>query len=93
VNTYRGVMPSYTTALDAKPHKHPAFGSNYVSGPVVDVHAVKWPDPDGRAWDEVETVCGRPTRGMEQQPHFDPTEWPLPKWRDKACWVCAARTE
>lgn len=88
-------MPSYTTALDAKPQKHPTFGTDYVSGVVAagDVHAVPWPDPEGRAWDEVETVCGRPTRGMEQQPHFDPTKWPLPKWRDKACGSCADRTE
>ena len=61
------------------------MGGNCVSGLVADAHTVKWP--------EVKAVCGRPTRGMEQQPHFDPTEWPLPKWRAKGCWVCAARTE
>ena len=89
-------MPNYATALDLKPQKHPTFdGSDYVPGMVApgDVHAVVWPDPEGRDWDDTETVCGRPTQGMEQQDHSDPTHWPIPKWRRMECRVCDDRTE
>ncbi|MDX5525596.1 hypothetical protein PV677_33570 [Streptomyces sp. DE06-01C] len=84
-------MTSYATALDTHHQHKPTFHDDYVAGLVGagDVHAVEWPDPQGRTWDGTETMCGLSTLGMEQQEHSNPTIWPQPKWTSKACDACS----
>jgi hypothetical protein len=83
-------MTLYATALSTRVQWAPTGGSNYVPGVIGtgDVHAVEWPDPDGRAWGEMATLCGRSTHGMELEEHMDPTEWPKRKWVRSACRAC-----
>ncbi|MGW8374279.1 hypothetical protein [Streptomyces sp. ODS28] len=84
-------MTSYATAIKTHAEREPTFGeSNYIHGffDAGDVHAVVWPDPWGRTWEEAETVCGRPTRGMEQYIHPNPAQWPQPRFQLDACDAC-----
>ncbi|MCD5422755.1 hypothetical protein ACFYRW_22265 [Rhodococcus pyridinivorans] len=88
-------MAIYATAVQTRAQHHPTFDSDHVPGfPVPGgAHAVEWPDPQGRGWDDMETLCGLPTRGMEQHEHSDPTRWPqgmIARW---ACSACQARVD
>jgi|GEM_PF-4513993 len=89
-------MATYATASQTRTEHHPAFaGADDVPGfPIPGgAHAVEWPDPQGRVWDDTETLCGLSTRGMEQQDDHDgdPTQWPQGMIKRWACSAC--RTE
>ena len=83
-------MATYVIALDTGSEWNPSFNDNYVRGVVGPdaVHAVEYPADQAVPWEDLETVCGRPTRGMTRADLVDPARWPQPKWRSKACPAC-----
>jgi hypothetical protein len=85
-------MTTFATALESKPPTKRDFagGNNVIE--VLRAHAVEWPDPQGRPWGEVETLCGRSTDVMELQEQSNPNGWPTGRWAKLACPVCNART-
>lgn len=89
-------MSNYATALQTSAQFAPTYGgANHVPGTVPHgaAHAVEWPDPQGRPWDEMATLCGRSTLGMELNEQNNPTGWPPGKWARKACSSCSAKVQ
>ncbi|MFI1397544.1 hypothetical protein [Streptomyces sp. NPDC020681] len=82
----------YATAIQDASHEQDHFGpSGHDIRQPVRVHAVTWPDPGGREWDEARTMCGQAAAGMQQTVHTaeEPTTWHAPRWDRLECEGCA----
>jgi hypothetical protein len=84
-------MSQYATAIQDEAQARDRFGpSGHDIRNPVQVHAVQWPDPDGRSWADARTMCGRPAAGMQQAVHTapEPTTWHAPRWNRLECDTC-----
>ncbi|MBF6070144.1 hypothetical protein [Nocardia farcinica] len=87
-------MTTYVVGLEVWGAAHDSSnfgggGGRERTGGARTLHAVAWPDPAGREWRQLETVCGKSTR--EYRIQQAPAAWPpqrtedmCPKCRDGA---------
>lgn len=80
-------MPSYTTALETTWKLERAFGADNYQEVVRrgGAHAVELNEPEHRDWENMETLCGKPTHGMTRVDSANPADWPQARHRDKTC--------